>query len=101
MEIELTKLLTGECYFEITIGDDVYSTSEEISEILNLDLDTYNRILANKIVRHKNYVMCMNGSIDVYKDLVFDLCNIPEETYIDRFKETFTEQLTLLALGGV
>ena len=101
MEIELTKLLTGECYFEIAIGDNFYSTSEEISKIFNLDIDVYNRILANKVVRHKNYTMCLNGNIDAYKDLVFDLCNIPKETYIDRFKETFTEQLTLLALGGV
>lgn len=95
MKIKLTKLFTGEFYFEIINNDDVYSTSKEISKAFNLDVDVYNSILANKVIQHKQY-----NYIYIYEDLVFYLNNISMKTYINRFKNTFIKELTLLALGN-
>lgn len=100
MKIELNKLLSDDLYFEIILNEDVYSTSEEIAEALNLSTDIYNEILIEKVICHKDYTLCKNARYDVYDDLVFLAHDISRETYLKRFKEAFTKQLILLALGG-
>lgn len=96
MKIDLTEFGINRNYFCISIGNrDVYS-GKSISKLLNLDVDTFNQILIDKVVKHKNYYIYR-----LSKDIEFDLCNVSKEIYIERFKNIFTEQLTLLTLGGI
>ena len=94
MKIEIEMTIKKHCYFCITDNFSA-ATSKEFADLFNLDTNTYNKLLTDKVIKHSNY------TIDVYnKDLMFDLNNISKEIYIERFKDTFSNELTLLALGG-
>ena len=82
-------------YFAISTENNSAHTSKSISKLLNLDIEIYNKILVEKVVKHNRY------TIDKYNDLSFDSNGILKETYIERFKNTFVDQLTTLALGGI
>lgn len=106
MKINLLTNNPKESYFSIIINDTTLYTSLEIAYLLNLNVKFYNKLLIDKVIKHEHYKVENYAEFNLEDivsggDLVFDLYNTPEETYIDRFKETFTEQLTLLALGGV
>lgn len=96
MTIDLVQYLSNKNYFIISINNDDYYSSESISELLNLDLDLYNNLLINKVVKHPSYAI--GGG--THKDLEFNSNSISRETYINRFKEAFSDQLILLTLGG-
>lgn len=99
MKIALSQLLSqnfeDEAYFEIIYSKELLNLSEEIAKFFNLDVDFYNQLLIDKIIKHNKY------AIDsATKDLTFDLNNISEETYLNRFEEAFIDKLTLISLGG-
>lgn len=82
--------------FEIITSNKVScSTSSSISRLFNIPLEVYNNLLINKVIKHDLY------EIHTFNDITFDLCDISKEIYLNRFKETFSDQLTLLILGGV
>lgn len=102
MEINLLKFLGKEAYFEIITNEIYCSTSREISNVFNMNIDDYNEILINEVIKHDRYRPCdIADEFNLRKDLIFKLNNTPEEVYINRFKEVFINQLTSLALGGV
>ena len=95
MIIKIVQYKASRSYFEMHVQGRVAYTSKGISKLLNLDLDLYNKLLVEKVIKHNHYVKSK-----YHNDFEFDLCNTPEEIYIERFKETFINQLTLLTLGG-
>lgn len=109
MKIDLV-IIDEEAYFSILINEQLFDTSKKISKLLNLDIDLYNKILIEKVIKYNSYFTGYSILEPTKsKDLVFSLNNPPtektlikqsKETYITRFKETFTNQLTLLSLGG-
>ena len=102
MKITLLESYFGNFCFGIRIKENVYHTSERISKVLNLDLDTYNHLLVKKVIQHRSYYISNNPfPIPNHdKHLTFDLNNISKETYIERFKNTFNKELILLVLGN-
>lgn len=95
MKINLFIFGDEEVYFEVSTENDAAYTSRSISELFNINVDLYNQLVVDKVVKHKNYV------IDKFeKDLTFKHNNISKNTYIERFKNTFINELTLLSLGG-
>lgn len=95
LQIKLSSFYDNEAYFEITTEEGVFYTSKMISNLLNLNLTTYNRLLIEKVIKHEDF------AIDQYtKDVSFMINNIPKETYIERFKDIFIKEITLLTLGG-
>lgn len=102
LTVNLISATEFKVYFSITIDDDdYYATSTDIAEFFNLSIDTYNKILINKIIQHDNYEINKSDTSVFYKDIMFELKNIDYKIYIERFKEAFAPQLTLFTLGGV
>ena len=79
----------------------LYDTSVLISDLLDIDLDEYNEKVINEVVKNKNYSIYRGSSSGrrLYKDLTFE-ADKEEEVYIERFKDVFVKELTLLSLGG-
>lgn len=99
MKIKLQKFLGGEAYFEIVINRYHYDTSREISNILNLNIDVYSDILIKEVIKHNFHRYCdIIDEFNLCKDTIFKLRDVSEEVYIERFKEAFADQLTLLVL---
>lgn len=98
MKIFVTQVVSGNSYFEIANDGKLLSDSQEISNLLNLDVDVYIELLAKNVIKHNNYKTYNYNCTE--KDILFKLNDIPKETYVERFKDAFTNQLTLLALGG-
>ena len=96
MKINLFIFGDEEVYFEVSTKNDAAYTSRSISELFNINVDLNNQLVVDKVVKHKNYYIYR-----LSKDIEFDLCNVSKEIYIERFKNIFTEQLTLLTLGGI
>lgn len=95
MEIKIVQYKASRSYFEMHIHGGVVYTSKGISKLLNLDIDLYNKLLVEKVIKHNHYIKSK-----YHNDFEFSLNNIPEEIYIERFKETFINQLILVYLGG-
>lgn len=96
MKINLSLFYNDEAFFEITTEESVFYSSSAITNLLNLDLIKYNKLLIEKVIRHEDFI------VDQYtKDVSFMLNNISKKTYIERFKNTFVKELTLISLGGV
>lgn len=91
----LSRFFEDEVYFEIISKKSILNSSGEIADFLNLDVDIYNNLLIDKVIRHDKYSIDPDG-----RDLVFCLKNVSIEIYIERFKETFINELTLATLGG-
>lgn len=102
MKVTLLQSIFGNNCFGIRIDEVVYHTSKTISKILNLDVDTYNQILIDKIIKHHNYDIIKDFCTipNHAKNLSFNLNNVSKEVYINRFKEVFNKELILLALGS-
>lgn len=100
IRVEIEDQYSGSVYFFISIDGSqaVAATSGKIAKKFNLDLDTYNDILIRKVIKHNNFVISPNGSSIFSKDVTFDLNEAPAETYIERFKNVFCEELVLLSL---
>lgn len=95
MKINLFTFDTNKAYFEVSTEYNPAYTSRSISNLFDLDLDTYNKILIDKVIQHNFY------DLDKFdKDLTFSHNDIPKEIYIERFKDTFNKELIMLALGG-
>lgn len=105
MKVDLIKLFTGDLYFEVVSSKSVCSTSNNIANLFNLDVDKYNDLLINEVIKHSNYKTNRSVNSFVFNtstiDIVFHLNDVPKEIYIERFKETFFNELTLLTLGGI
>lgn len=95
MTIRLGKASKDQCYF-IAFAKFTVCTSRGFSILLNIDIDLFNNLLITKVIKHSSYTMYKN-----HKDVEFILNDTPEETCINRFKEIFINELTLLAIGGV
>lgn len=95
LEINLLHCYGEQAYFTIYLNGPLIYSSGGIASFLNLNTDTYNNILIEKVIKHNDYTISNKN-----KDLIFKHLNAPKETYIERFKDTFANQLTLLALGG-
>ena len=54
LKINLESYSSGETYFIISIGHVNLYTSKEISNLFNIDLDIYNKLLMEKVIKHKN-----------------------------------------------
>lgn len=80
----------------------IYGSSYLLSKILNVDQTEFNRILVEKVIQHDHYIITDNSTHNQYSsnDFYFKLNYTSRETYIERFKNTFNKELTLLALGG-
>lgn len=103
IKIELEKQFSSsKAYFYITIDKNVIAaTSFKISKHFGLDIDIYNDILAKKVIQHGDFLISPgNGSV-FSKDIAFALHNISAETYVERFKEVFCKELTMLALSCI
>lgn len=94
MEVTAIQLTSGYNYFVLISNDKCFSHSVDIASLLNLNVHVYNKLLIEKVIKHDNYHLRYDSGI------FFKLNNIPKETYIERFKDTFNKELTLLALGG-
>ena len=103
MEIRLTDFSVTHNYFSIFMNNRNIYTSKSISKLFNLDIDTFNKLLVDKVIQHDNYIIESHPVVEPerVKDLLFRLNDVPKEIYIERFKETFTNQLTLIILGGI
>lgn len=96
MNFKITLLSTlGDLFFILKTNNKTYFSSEMISKAFGLDIDEYNKILLEKVIQHDEYDI-KNGT----EDLVFSPNRISKETYIDRFKEAFADQLILLTLSN-
>lgn len=102
MKIYLAKFSKDEAYFEIFNDNKLLNTSSEIAKFFNMNVDLYNKLLIDKVIQHDNYEIehCSEHNPDNIQDLSFNLNYKPRETYLNRFKETFIDQLTLISLGG-
>lgn len=94
LKINLGSHNSGEAYFIINIGHVNLYTSKEISNLFNLNLDIYNKLRMEKVIKHKNLFSNSNE-----EDIIFYLNGTDKETYLNRFKESFADKLTLLALN--
>lgn len=99
MNIFVTEYVSGNSCFEVVNNGKLLSNSEKISNMLDLDVDTYTNLLIEKVIQHNNYKTYTYNCSE--KDTLFKLNDILKETYVERFKDAFADQLTLLALGGV
>lgn len=95
-EIYIAETIGNWLYFNIEHNGNYYSNSEEISEFLNLPLDTYNQLLIDKVIKHSNYTITDESDYNSC-DMLFTRKSISDEIYIDRFKETFVPQLVLFS----
>lgn len=94
MQLLLTKTIRKGYYFRFD-NEPTACTSKGISKLFDLDVNTYNKLLIDKVIQHNKYSINPDT-----KDLLFVLNNTSEEVYLNRFKEIFTNQLTLIYLGG-
>lgn len=99
MKIDLNVFIVAS--FEIiTSNGEFHNTSKSIARLLNIPVETYNQLLIDKVIKHKFFKLHSHGA-GVCADLTFDLKCLSKEDYLQRFKDTFSEQLTLLTLGGM
>ena len=94
MKIRLSEMTEGQYYFIVT-ANFTACTSGGFSILFNIDVDIFNQLLIDKVIKHKNYLIERDN-----KDMYFTLNGLPKETYIERFKDAFTNELTLISLGG-
>lgn len=104
--ISLSNLIGNTHNFLISTKNRGYTTSGSIANLLNLDVDTYNDRLIREVIQHPCFKNVFAANFPFLKakldrNIVFYLNDVPKETYIERFKEVFVEQLTLLELGGI
>lgn len=100
LEINLGAYYGNKLIFEINFNNKLYINSLKISALFSLDVDTYNKLLIEKVIQHEHKeTLFKNGTI-IFKYVAFELRDTPTETYLNRFKETFAPQLALLTLGG-
>lgn len=95
MEIRIFRTIGGSVNIYLAHKGSVFLSCREISELLNLDLDVYEKTLINKVIEHENFKKVARGH-----DLVFSQNGVPIKTYVKRYKEAFAPQLTLLTLEG-
>lgn len=73
-------------------------TSTDIAEKFSIPLEEYEKRVINKVLKHKNAKVIF--TLDFSKrNVVFENDNTPEEYYVERFKEEFSEELILLELS--
>lgn len=101
LEINLGVYYGDRPTFEIIFNNKLYINSLKISNLLNLDTNLYNKLLIEKVIQHDNYKESTfkSGTI-IFKDVSFKLQDTSTKTYLNRFKEAFSKELTLLTLGG-
>lgn len=91
-------------YFIIVNYDNktFYDTSVIILDLLDIDLNEYNEKVINEVIKSKNYSIYNGASLGkrLYKDLTFK-SDKEEEIYIERFKDTFVKELTLLSMSRI
>lgn len=90
--------------FVVDFGMEDCDTSKAIADLFKMSVDNYNEILINKVIKHDKYRV--ETFTDMYKvsyvrDVTFVLNGTLESVYVNRFKEAFAPQLTLLTLGGI
>lgn len=102
MKVCLCKISTKNIVcFSLCLGEKNCYTSYEISKHLGLNVNTYNRILIDQIIKHKIYSVNKEAQIvSLMNDLSFSLNKVNPDTYIERFKNVFARELMLLSLGG-
>lgn len=100
MDITVLPVYDGNMYFAMAYDCVAYVSSSEIAKLLNLDVDEYNEILINKVVKHKQYRILKSNDLISSQDLTFDPLETCKEIYINRFKEAFAAQLMVLKLTG-
>lgn len=102
INIKIEKQYSNRAYFFISIEGKytIAATSFKIAKIFNLEIDTYNKILIEKVIKHDRYLIAPDNNESVFsKDLTFELLYDSLKTYIERFKEIFAKELVLLALS--
>lgn len=86
-------------YFVIILNDIMFYSSSAIAKLLNLSVSNYNDILVKEVIKHKYYnIRGTSPHLCLFLNLTFHLDNISKDIYIERFKETFADKLTLLNL---
>lgn len=86
--------------FKITANMRTYYTSSQIASLFNMDIETYNKILIERVIQHDLFKIHNNSKAHFKKNVSFSQNNISDEAYIKRFREAFAEQLILLTLSG-
>lgn len=87
--------------FSLYMKDKNYYTSYEISKQLGLNVNTYNKILVEQVIKHGIYSLNKEAQIiSLINDLSFSLNKVKPDIYIERFKNTFARELMLFSLGG-
>lgn len=90
-------------YFYIIRGKSLYNTSRGIAKLFKMDVNEYNKKLIKEVIGNNKYEINDEGNSLSSSDLNFVAENIsPEENkiYVDRFKNAFIKELTILKIGG-
>lgn len=105
LKIKLNMTLQEYYCFWITDGMSEHYTSFGISNLFNMNIDEFNKIVINEVIKHSNYLIVDKKDEFFDKDLIFNLEDdegeeVLLERYMERFKETFAPQLMLIKIGG-
>lgn len=86
--------------FFVDTGERILYDSYKLAKAFNLSRLGFANILIDEVIKHSKFIFYNDIDGEIV-DVTFKLNNLSKEVYIERFKETFTEQLMLLVLGGV
>lgn len=95
MEIRIFRTIGRSVSIYLEHKGSVYLSCREIAKLFNLDTNIYEKTLIAKVIKHENFEKVVYNP-----DLIFSQNGVPMKTYIERFKEAFAPQLTLLTLEG-
>lgn len=95
----IVSLIDGKWRFLIINRRQFFLTSPTISKLLNISLEEYENRVINNVIKHKNTEVIFASDFNK-RNVAFKEDDVPEENYVDRFKEEFAEELTLIVLGG-
>lgn len=99
MEVKLIDV-DGESYFSVIVDEVTsFGVSEFISKAFGLNIDEYNKLLINEVIKHNDYEIEQNTYDVFYKNVTFKKNSIPDVVYLKRFRDIFVKELTLLSLG--
>lgn len=100
MKIYLRHDFNDTRYFVIDIPETYICSSNYMSEMFEMTKEGFENTLVMKVIKHNDLLIYKDQNDETSFDISFKSNGIPDEVYIDRFKEAFATQLTLLILGG-
>lgn len=100
-EIDMYPSGKNKYYFAVILNEDNFlCTSKQIANFLSLPVKTYNQLVIDKVIKHDGYRIVGKNYANGF-DLDFERRDCEKSVYVERFKQTFLEELTLALLGGI